>query len=246
MERPVLGPTDEPSVVPGGLSAAVRASVYVVVPAYREGSTASETVSRLRKRYENVVVIDDGSDDQTAEGARAAGATVLRHLINRGQGAALQTGILHALRRGAMFIVTFDADGQHETTDIEALLDPLVRGEADVTLGSRFLGQTDAPVHRKLLLRGGILFTRIVSRMRLTDTHNGLRGFTREAARRIDIRLDRMAHASEILDQISRNGLRWVEVPVRIRYTEYSRSKGQGASGALRIVWDFLMGRWLR
>ncbi|MFN2443258.1 MAG: glycosyltransferase family 2 protein [Thermoanaerobaculia bacterium] len=220
--------------------------VSVVVAAFCEEQTIGETVRSLRRLGLEVIVVDDGSDDGTASVARREGATVLTHIVNRGQGAALQTGVRFALARDAAYIVTFDADGQHRAEDVAGILAPLLRGESDVTLGSRFLGPNEVPWIRRVVLKTGIVFTRLVSGIRVTDTHNGLRGFSRQAAATIDIRLDRMAHASEILDQIARSGLRWVEVPVEISYTDYSRTKGQSSLGGLRVVWDFLLGRWLR
>lgn len=220
---------------------------FVVLPAFNEARKIGEVVSELVASYRNVIVVDDGSDDATADEARAAGAVALRHVVNRGQGAALQTGIEFALRRGAEYVVTFDSDGQHQPSDIAALLEPLRAGRADVTLGSRFRGTTEAmPRARRWLLGAAVIFTRVVSRANVTDTHNGLRAFTRAAAERIDIRLDRMAHASELLDQIVRAGWRYEEVPVHIRYTEYSRRKGQSGLGAARVLLDYLWGRWVR
>ncbi|MFN2442046.1 MAG: glycosyltransferase family 2 protein [Thermoanaerobaculia bacterium] len=217
--------------------------VHIVMAAYCEDAAVGETVRGLRTRYSNVIVVDDGSPDQTATEALEAGAMVLRHVVNRGQGAALQTGIDHALQMGARYIVTFDADGQHSVADIPLLLEPLRSGRCDVVLGSRFLRSAQIPTPRKLVLKAGVIFTRIVSGIRVTDTHNGLRAFTREAAERIEIRLDRMAHASELLDQIGRSDLRWIEVPVEVRYTDYSKRKGQSSLAGFRIAWDFLIGR---
>ena len=199
---------------------------------------------RLKGRFPHVIVVDDGSTDATAEAAQRAGALVVRHLINRGQGAALKTGFDCALARGAEGLVSFDSDGQHQLEDVDALIAPVLEGRCDVALGSRFLqGSSQVPPARKLVLKLGVVFTRLVSRVRVTDTHNGLRAFSRQAARQIRIRQDRMAHASEILDEIGRLGLRYREVPVRIVYTPYSRAKGQRSSAALRIVWDFLVGK---
>ncbi len=156
----------------------------------------------------------------------------------------MQTGITFALVRGAKFVVTFDADGQHRVEDIAALLEPIRNGECEIALGSRFLGKTvDMPVSRRRVLKLAVLFTRVVNRVRLTDAHNGLRAFSRVAAQRIDITLDRMAHASELIDQIRRSGLAYKEVPVQIRYTEYSMAKGQSSRGAFRIVLHYLLGR---
>lgn len=221
--------------------------IWVVVPAYNEASVIGGVVEGLTSRGHRVVVVDDGSADDTAEVARKAGAVVLRHAVNRGQGAALQTGITFALRRGAEQIVTFDSDGQHDPGDVEALVTPLRTGRADVTLGSRFIGSSEGmPGLRKAILSLAVVFTRVASGARVTDTHNGLRAFTRTAAAKLDIRLDRMAHASEILDQIVRNDLSFEEVPVHIRYTDYSKRKGQSSLAALRILADYVLGRWMR
>lgn len=226
------------------LAPQVRAGVFVIMPAFEEAEVIGETVRELASASLRVIVVDDGSKDGTAAAARANGATVLRHLINRGQGAALQTGIAFALSRGARYIVTFDADGQHGIESIPALLQPLLEGRSEVALGSRFLGHSRVPFTRKLTLKAAVVFTRAVSGVRVTDTHNGLRAFTRAAAERIVIRQDRMAHASEILDQIAAANLPFVEVPVRVRYSDYSRAKGQSSLRAFRIALDYLLGRW--
>ena len=219
-------------------------SVYFVIPAYNEAACVGQVVHRIRVKYPNVVVVDDGSTDPTAEVAQTAGAFVLRHLLNRGQGASLKTGIDFALTRGAKMIVTFDSDGQHQLEDVETLIAPVLAGRCDVALGSRFLdNDSRVPFMRKMTLKVGIFFTRLVSRIKVTDTHNGLRALSRKAAEQIQIRQDRMAHASEILDEIARLKLHFCEVPTRIVYTEYSRAKGQRSSAAFHIVWEFLIGK---
>lgn len=218
-----------------------------MIPAYNEAEAIGAVVAELVARGHEVIVVDDGSRDSTAEVARRHGAIVLRHAINRGQGAALQTGIACALQRGAEEIVTFDSDGQHAAEDVDTLVAPLRAGRADVVLGSRFIGTTEGMTRRrKAILGAAVIFTRVASGVRVTDTHNGLRAFTRAAAAKLDIRLDRMAHASELLDQIVRNELRYEEVPVHVRYTEYSRRKGQSSFAALRILADYVLGRWMR
>lgn len=218
----------------------------MVMGAFNEASVIGEVVRELRVHHGQVVVVDDGSGDQTALRGAEAGAVVLRHVINRGQGAALQTGFTYCLRHGAQFILTFDADGQHSVTDVDRLLGPLLRGEADVAFGSRFLGEAPGmPRRRRILLKLGVLFTRLASGARLTDTHNGIRAFTREAASRIRISEDRMAHASELIDQVVANDLRYLEVPVTIRYTGYSMAKGQKASGSFGIVLNYLFRKLL-
>lgn len=221
--------------------------VFVVLPAFDEEAAIAEAVAGVRALYENVVVVDDGSSDETAVAARSAGAIVVQHAVNRGQGAALQTGIEFAIRNGADIVVTFDSDGQHDPADIARLLGPVEAGQCDVALGSRFLGPAaEVPRARRLLLRAAVVFTRLFSGVSVTDAHNGLRAMSRKAAAAIEIRLDRMAHASEIIDSIRRARLRFIEVPVSIRYTDYSKRKGQKATAALRIAVDYLIGRWLR
>lgn len=228
-------------------SVAAPAEVFVVVAAYNEAPVIQDVVRGLREEYPNVVVVDDGSTDRTDRAVATVATFVLRHPVNCGQGAALQTGIEFALRRGAKYVVTFDADGQHRVEDINAMVAPIAAGECDVTLGSRFLGSTlDLPRRRRLALRLGVWFTRWVNGLEVTDAHNGLRAFSRRAAERIQIRMDRMAHASEIMDQIRTLRLTYREVPVQVRYTEYSLHKGQSVRGAFRILVHYLIGRVVR
>jgi glycosyltransferase involved in cell wall biosynthesis len=240
-DRPDNSPSSNPT------PADVPQAVFVVVPAFNEAPAIGAVLGELRAAYPNVVVVDDGSTDGTAQVARTTAAHVMRHPINCGQGAALQTGIEFALQCGAEYIVTFDADGQHRVEDVAALLAPIRSGECDIVLGSRFLGQSvGVPPLRRMVLRFGVLFTRLVSRVNLTDAHNGLRAFSRRAAQRINLRLDRMAHATELIDQVRQSGLRFKEVPVQIRYTAYSLRKGQSARGAIRIALHYLLGRVLQ
>jgi glycosyltransferase involved in cell wall biosynthesis len=236
-----------PSDMTSALSPEERARIWVVVPAYQEASTIGAVTGRLTSEYPNVVVVDDGSSDATASRARSAGAVVIRHAVNRGQGAALQTGIDYALGRQAEILVTFDADGQHAVDDIQWLVRPILDRSSEIVLGSRFLGSAEGmSLVRRCLLRTAVAFTRWTSGMDLTDVHNGLRAFSRGAALEIEITSDRMAHASELLDQIGRSALPCIEVPVRIRYTDYSRAKGQSSLSAIPVALDYLMSRVLR
>ena len=213
--------------------------IWIVVAAFNEASVIGPIVADLVSRTYRVVVVDDGSQDATGQIARSAGATVITHPINSGQGAALQTGIKFSLQQGADYIVTFDADGQHRASDIARLIDALVAQDAAYALGSRFLGSSRGmPYGRQFLLQAAIWFTRAVTGLSLTDTHNGLRAMTREGASRIALRQNRMAHASELLEQIAASGMRHVEVPVTIDYTEYSLAKGQRLSDSLAILFD--------
>jgi polyprenyl-phospho-N-acetylgalactosaminyl synthase len=217
---------------------------WVVIAAYNEAQAIDRVLAELASLPYRVVVVDDGSTDATAELAALAGAEVLRHPINLGQGAALQTGIDYALLRGASHVVTFDADGQHRAEDIAALLAALSAHDADFALGSRFRGAAvDLPPLRRLMLRAATLFTRATTGLDVTDAHNGLRAMTRRGAARIRLRQNRMAHASEILHQIAASGLRYVEVPVTIQYSRYSLAKGQRASEFVVILLDLFARR---
>ncbi|MDZ4797171.1 MAG: glycosyltransferase family 2 protein [Bryobacteraceae bacterium] len=215
--------------------------IFVVIAAYNESRAIAPVVARVRAKYPHVVVVDDGSTDATTECLQSSGAHLLRHRINRGQGAALQTGIRFALMQGADVIVTFDADGQHDEADIDVMAAPILRGECDVTLGSRFLGSVgNMPFTRRIVLKLAVAFTRVISNIRVTDAHNGFRAFSRDAAAGLRITMDRMAHASEILDEIRRNNWRFQEIPVRISYSAYSLAKGQSSWNALRIGSEML------
>jgi len=220
---------------------------WVVIPAYQEAKVLHRVVEDVRRLAPRVVVVDDGSADETAQQALAAGATVLRHAVNLGQGAALQTGMDYALAQGAEFLFTFDADGQHPAESLAVLAEVLEKTGVDVVLGSRTLGSAvGIPSARRLLLKAALTFTWMHAKLRVTDTHNGLRLFTREAALKIRISQARMAHASEILSQIRQLGLRFAEAPVTVRYTEYSLAKGQKMQDAFRILTDILYASWTR
>jgi glycosyltransferase involved in cell wall biosynthesis len=221
--------------------------VSVVIAAYNEAAAIDRVVGELVRADYFVVVVDDGSRDGTAGLARAAGATVIEHPFNLGQGAALQTGIDYALARGAEIIVTFDADGQHRIAEIPRLIEALAAEGADFALGSRFLGRApDLPGPRRLLLRAATLFTRLTTGLDLTDTHNGLRAMTRRGAAALRLRQNRMAHASELIAQIASSGLRHVERPVTIEYSAYSLAKGQKLRDAFLILVDLFARRLYR
>ncbi len=219
--------------------------VCVIVPVYNEAFTVATTVSDLLQAFDHVVCVDDGSRDGSAELAQAAGATVLRHVVNQGQGAALRTGFDYVLRHTtATYAVTFDADGQHLVSDARRMVDRAHADHVDVVLASRFTGTTEQmPLLRELILRAAVQFTKVTSRLEVTDTHNGLRVLSRRALERIDLRMPRMAYASELLDAIVPAGLSYVEEPVTVIYTDYSRAKGQRNSNAFNILFDLAVRR---
>ncbi|MBU4421843.1 glycosyltransferase family 2 protein [Candidatus Parcubacteria bacterium] len=214
--------------------------IFIVIPAYNEEKVIGDVIRQVREYYSDIVVVDDGSTDGTDEKARQNGAQVLRHILNRGQGATLRTGINYALAQGADIIVTYDADGQFEAGEIDKLCQPVIDNECDIILGSRFLSGNKIPFIKKLVLKSAILFTRAITGLKLTDTHNGFRVMNRKAAENIKIRQDRMAHASEIVHETARLKLRYKELPITVKYTTYSRHKGQRLTGAFHILFDLI------
>jgi polyprenyl-phospho-N-acetylgalactosaminyl synthase len=218
----------------------------VVVPAYNEAAVIRNVVEGIHARFPFVVVVDDGSDDNTAAEARAGGAIVVRHCLNVGQGGALETGVRFALRRGAESFITMDADGQHDPADALALLARLHerRGQIDIVLGSRFLeAGSNMSRGRRRLLRTAAWLSRRLHGLDLTDAHNGLRAFTRKVAEQLRFQHVDMAHASEFHEIIRRCQFGYEERPVNVRYTRYSRSKGQPVINAVNILVDFLFHR---
>lgn len=212
--------------------------IFIVIPAFNEESKIGVVISGLKTAgYDNILVVNDGSTDKTREKALEAGTEVLDHIINRGQGAALRTGIEYVRDNfNPDVIVTFDADGQHRIEDIEKIAFPILHEDYDITLGSRFISnESDIPAFRKIILKCGVAFTRITSDINLTDTHNGFRGLGRKAARKINITQRGMEHASEIIDEIRKKHLRYKEIPIKVIYDDYSKSKGQRTSNFIKI-----------
>ena len=215
---------------------------WLVIPLYNEATVVREVISQARETFPYIVVVDDGSKDDSARQAAAAGAIVVRHPVNLGQGAALQTGFSYILEKtNANYVVTFDADGQHSTTDAAAMVAAAREEELAVILGSRFL-QGPSPVGRlkRLVLRTAAAVSSRTSGMHLTDAHNGLRVIRRDVLVQLNLKQNRMAHASEIIRKIGATGLPWREFPVHIVYTDYSRSKGQSLWNSVNILVDLL------
>jgi polyprenyl-phospho-N-acetylgalactosaminyl synthase len=218
--------------------------VFIIIPAYNEEKIIRDVLQGLIPFQQQVIVVDDGSATALQPLLEDLPVTVLRHSINLGQGAALQTGFDYALSRQAGYIVTFDADGQHLPADIDNLLKPLISGEADIALGSRFLSKdSNIPSGRKRLLRFARLVNYIFTGLLLSDAHNGMRAMTAVAAQKIRLRQSGMAHATEIIAEVRKKKLRYKEVPVNIQYSTYSKAKGQSAWGSFRIFFDILLNK---
>jgi glycosyltransferase involved in cell wall biosynthesis len=225
---------NEPSRVP---------DTWVIIPLYNEEQVITDVIAQVLTAFEQVVCIDDGSSDHSADLAAKAGARVVRHPMNLGQGAALQTGFDYALSDPAMaYVLTFDADGQHQIADVVGMVQRLRAGEAEVVFGSRFMDDRTKPnLAKKMVLRAAVGYTNLTTNTRLTDAHNGLRAISRRVVAKLDITQNRMAHASELVAQIGASRATYVEHPVHILYTDYSKAKGQSLWNSINILADLML-----
>ena len=215
----------------------------VVVPLFNEETVITGVVTDLQKHFSRIVCVDDGSSDGSAEAARRAGATVIAHPMNLGQGAALQTGITWAKRKGDLdYLITFDGDGQHKVDDVVDMLSYARRRDLAIVFGSRFLDKRTKPdLAKRIVLKVAVLITRVVTGLQLTDAHNGLRVIRADALEHVNLIQDRMSHATEIVHQLAKSGLVWKEYPVEVLYTEYSKRKGQSLLNSINILFDLIV-----
>ena len=215
----------------------------VVVPLFNEETVITGVVTDLQKHFSRIVCVDDGSSDGSAEAARRAGATVIAHPMNLWQGAALQTGITWAKRKGDLdYLITFDGDGQHKVDDVVDMLSYARRRDLAIVFGSRFLDKRTKPdLAKRIVLKVAVLITRVVTGLQLTDAHNGLRVIRADALEHVNLIQDRMSHATEIVHQLAKSGLVWKEYPVEVLYTEYSKRKGQSLLNSINILFDLIV-----
>lgn len=219
--------------------------VWIVVPAFNEATVIGDVIAGIRSVFDHVVCVDDGSADDTASTARRAGAYVVRHPINLGQGAAIQTGVEFARRQpGARLFATFDADGQHRVADLIRMIDHLDSADLDIVIGTRFADPEAAaavPLLKRLVLRAAVWLNPRIRRLGLTDAHNGLRVFNRRVADGLDLTMNGMSHAGEFIALIAENRWRVGEESVEVLYTDYSKSKGQPLLNGVNILFDGLL-----
>ena len=218
-------------------------NTFIVIPVFNEGAVLNTVISHLSIYSYKIIIVDDGSDKVVNPVLGYRNVYFLRHKVNLGQGAALQTGIEFALSKGAEHIVTFDADGQHMASDVEKLLQELKNNTVDIVMGSRFLAEAshNMPRARKIMIKVARYINFFFTGLLLTDAHNGLRAFNKKAASAICITENRMAHATEILSIIKKKKLRYREVPVCIEYSSYSLKKGQTLWSSFRVFLDLLL-----
>jgi len=224
----------------------LNSDTFIIIPVYNESKVIGGVISDVKKSFSNIICVDDGSKDNSGDEIRKAGATLVEHPMNMGQGAAIQTGIEYAVQfPEARYFVTFDADGQHSIDDVKTMLDQLQETEVDIVLGSRFLGDTkNISKVKKAILKAAVQFTNHTTGLKLTDAHNGLRVFNRHVAENLKITMPDMAHASEIIHRIAEEGFKYKEMPVTITYTDYSKAKGQSLMNAVNITFDLMLQRF--
>ncbi|WJZ01502.1 glycosyltransferase family 2 protein [Corynebacterium freiburgense] len=231
-------------------SAHTYQDTWLVIPCFNEGSVIEDVIRNARKTFPNIVAVNDGSTDDSAARIHAAGAHLVNHPVNLGQGAAIQTGVEYARTQpGAQYFVTFDADGQHQVKDVIAMLDRLRTENKDIIVGTRFgrprSASDQVPWIKRFVLKTVVLLSPRTRRLGLTDAHNGLRVFNRKVADELNIRMNGMSHASEFVAQIDERNWRVAEQPVDILYTEYSMSKGQSLINGVNILADGFVARRL-
>lgn len=215
-------------------------TAWIVIPVFNEDQVIAQVVEETAAVFPNIVCVDDGSSDNTEERIYGSKAHLIKHPINLGQGASLQTGIAYALAQpGMQYVITFDADGQHRVEDAIKMLEIAAAGNLDVVLGSRFLNaNTGIPWIKRVVLRTAAALSPTSRKLKLTDAHNGLRVMNRKAASMLQITMNGMAHASEIVAFLARSDLRIQEAPVTVRYTDYSKAKGQSLINGVNILFD--------
>lgn len=217
--------------------------VCVIVPFFNEEQVINKVISELIRENYNVLAVDDGSTDSSYEKIKDFDCTIIRHPQNFGQGAALQTGMSFAkLNPKLQFFVTFDSDGQHQVSNIESVLNPIVKNEADIVFGTRFQDDlTKFTFIKRIILKLAVNYTQLSTGVALTDAHNGFRAFNRPSIEKIELNFPGMTHASEFVGKAGEYQLRIKEVPVHVLYTKYSKRKGQSLWNAINILTDLFL-----
>lgn len=223
-------------------------SIFVIIPSYNEAEVIRQTVEEVLSEGFKVVVVDDCSTDNTKEILKNLPLFYIRHKINLGQGAALQTGIEFALRKGAEYFFTYDADGQHDCRDLAGMLDLMYQKKADIIFGSRFLSgsKTNISGSRSFVLNIARYINYLVSGILLSDAYNGLRLFNKKAGASIRISENKMAHATEIQMLVAKNKYIYAEFPNSVQYNEYSRRKGLRNRDGIKIFFEIILHKIFR
>jgi glycosyltransferase involved in cell wall biosynthesis len=224
------------------------AEVAIIIPVFNEAEVIKGVVNKVLKHFEYVVCVDDGSLDDSVAAISQTKARLVKHPVNLGQGASLQTGIEFALlNKNIQYFVTYDADGQHDINDVLLMLATIKKTRVDIILGSRFLGKAENITWlKKRVLKLAVIFSNRTSGIQLTDAHNGLRVFNRKVASQLNITMPDFSHASEIIERIAHKKFTYQEVPITVTYTDYSRKKGQSILNAVNISFDIFLNKFTK
>ena len=220
-------------------------NVYILIPVFNEERKIKSVISELLPSFKNIVAVNDGSTDSTQEILESLDVVILRHSINLGAGAAISTGFRFIQnQKNAQAVVTFDADGQHSVEDAKAFAREILLCEEEVIFGSRFIkSKLNIPTIKRIVLSVVVFFTNLLSKVNLSDAHNGLKAIKKTALKKIDINIDQYGYESQIINEVSRKGITYKEMPTNTIYTEYSKNKGQKLNNGLIILEDLFKSR---
>lgn len=219
--------------------------LLIGIPAYNEGRMISDVIKSIPAKIDGcktveVLVLDDGSTDKTRTIAQKCGVIVLSHMINRGLGGALKTIFAFAKQEHYDVLVTFDADGQHNSSDIRHLIKPIIDNHKDVVIGTRWVKRTNVPISRLFINQIANIATYFLFGVWTSDSQSGFRAFSKKAIQKINIQTDGMEVSSELFREIYRNKLKYSEIPINALYTDYSESKGQRLDNAPNVFFQLL------
>lgn len=222
-----------------------KPATFIVVPVFNESFVIKDTISSIKSAgFSNIIVVDDGSSDNTFSVIKQTGVLCFHHKINRGKGAAIKTGIEAAKLQGANIIVTMDGDGQHNANDITKLIKPIKEDACDVVLGTRPINTRAMPLHKVIANKAGNTITWLLNGLWVTDSQSGFKAFSRQAANTINTRSNQYEYESEVIREIKKHNLRFSEVPIKVNYTEYSINKPHkqdltnGLKTLFKLIWD--------
>ena len=220
-------------------------NIYILVPVFNEEKKIKSVVSELQKVFKNIITVNDGSSDATQEILESLDVTVLNHSINLGQGAAISTGFKYIQDlNSAEAVVTFDADGQHSIEDAQAFAKEILLCDEEIIFGSRFIrNKANIPFIKKIALSIVVMFTNRLSRINLSDAHNGLKAIKKDSLKKIDITIDGFGFESQIIHEVSKKNITYKEMPTNTIYTSYSKNKGQKLINGLIILEDLFKSR---
>jgi glycosyltransferase involved in cell wall biosynthesis len=222
-----------------------KSTTFIVVPVYNESPVIKDTISSIKSAgFSNIIVVDDGSNDDTLNIIEQTGVLCFHHKINRGKGAAVKTGIEAAKLQGANIIVTMDGDGQHNASDIKKLIKPIKKDQCDVVLGTRTINTNVMPLHKVIANKTGNTITWLLNGLWVTDSQSGFRAFSRQATKTINTHSSHYEYETDVIREIKKHNLRFSEVPINVNYTEYSSKKPHrqnltnGLKTLYKLIWD--------